>query len=100
MATTTRDNTRLSPPSKGTARPTTWPQRKDMAHNFTENTYSFTGGFKLRHHYKDFKEASEAIAYAKELKKKHHIKACIAVDRYAYTYQGRDYWYNITYIEF
>lgn len=64
----------------------------------TANTYSFTAGLKLRHHYKEFEQPSLAISYAKWLKKRLHTKTEITIQRYAETICGQRYWSTIAFI--
>ena len=64
----------------------------------TENTYSFTAGLKLRHHYREFSQRYMAISYAKYLKKKLHTEQKICVQRYGGTVCGQTYWDTIAFI--
>lgn len=71
-----------------------------MAYDFKENTYAFDHtGFKIRHLYKEFDTPQEAIEYAKKLMKENHLKGCIAVSRYAYTYMGSVYMEGVDFVE-
>lgn len=64
----------------------------------TTNTYSFTAGLKLQHHYKEFSKPYMALSYAKCLKKKLHTKHEVCVQRYAFTVCGQAYWDTIAFV--